>query len=117
MIRYKVTATLIIMVVILAGLAIAADSDSNILKNSGSLERLLKNSGVYNASRTGKTPSFVIDPSWPQTLPNNWLLGQVGGLYVDQHDHVWIYRDGDIPGLCRKRLWTSALRPLSHPAK
>ena len=34
---------------------------------------------------------FVVDPSWPQSLPNNWLLGQIGGLYVDQHDHVWVY--------------------------
>ena len=41
--------------------------------------------------RTGKTPSFVVDPSWPQPLPNHWLLGQIGGLYVDQHDHVWVY--------------------------
>src|SRR5258708_23372828 len=50
-----------------------------------------KKSGVYNASRTGKTPGFVVDPSWPQQLPNSWLLGQIGGLYVDQHDHVWVY--------------------------
>jgi hypothetical protein len=47
---------------------------------------------VYNTSSTGKTPGFVVDPSWPQPLPNNWLLGQVGGLYVDQHDHVWVYQ-------------------------
>jgi DNA-binding beta-propeller fold protein YncE len=33
----------------------------------------------------------VIDPAWPQPLPNNWLLGQIGGLYVDEHDHVWVY--------------------------
>ena len=50
-----------------------------------------KKSGVYNASPTGKTPGFVVDPSWPQPLPNNWLLGQIGGLYVDQHDHIWVY--------------------------
>jgi DNA-binding beta-propeller fold protein YncE len=75
----------------LTGLAMAADPDINILKNSGSLERLFKKSGVYHASATGKTPGFVIDPSWPPALPNNWLLGQIGGLYVDQHDHVWVY--------------------------
>src|SRR5215831_988467 len=76
---------------ILVGLALAADSDINVLKNSGSLDRLFKKSGVYNTSSTGKTPNFVVDPSWPQQLPNNWLLGQIGGLYVDVHDHVWVY--------------------------
>src|ERR1035438_3266683 len=43
------------------------------------------------ASRTGKTPSFVADPSWPEPLPNHWLLGQIAGLFVDQHDHIWVY--------------------------
>jgi DNA-binding beta-propeller fold protein YncE len=91
MIQRKVTATVPAMALALASLVMAADPDINILKNSGSLDRLFKQTGVYNTSSTGKTPSFAIDPSWPQRLPNNWLLGQVGGLYVDQHDHVWVY--------------------------
>ncbi len=91
MIHRKVIATLPAIVWTLTGLVMAADPDTNILKNSGALERLLKKSGVYNASGTGKTPNFVIDPSWPQPLPNNWLVSQIGGLYVDQHDHVWVY--------------------------
>jgi len=33
----------------------------------------------------------VADPSWPQPLPHNWVLGQIGGLYVDPHDHIWVY--------------------------
>ncbi len=69
----------------------AADPDANILKNSGILERLLKQTGVYNASKTGRTPGFVVDPAWPERLPNHWILGQVGGLFVDHHDHVWVY--------------------------
>jgi hypothetical protein len=79
------------MLLTLAAVVMAADSDANILNKSGSLERLLKKSGVYNTSPGGRTPGFVVDPSWPQQLPNNWLLGQIGGLYVDQHDHVWVY--------------------------
>jgi len=63
----------------------SADQDD--LKN----KRLTRQTGVYNASKTGKTPGFVVDPAWPQTLPNHWILGQLGGLYVDQHDHVWVY--------------------------
>ena len=91
MIQHEIAAKLLAGVLALTGLAVAADPDTNILKNSGSLDRLFKQSGVYNASRTGKTPSFVIDAAWPQPLPNNWLLGQIGGLYVDPHDHVWVY--------------------------
>jgi DNA-binding beta-propeller fold protein YncE len=91
MIFRKMPVTLPAMVLPLAVLAIAADTDITVLKSNGSLERLFKKTGVYNASRTGKTPGFVIDPSWPPALPNNWLVGQIGGLYVDQHDHVWVY--------------------------
>ncbi len=86
-----VTTTLPALLLTLTGLSMAADQDINTLKNSGSLDRLFSQSGVYNASRTGKTPGFVVDPAWPQPLPHNWLLGQIGGLYVDQHDHVWVY--------------------------
>src|SRR5579863_4383426 len=67
-----------VMIFIAAGLLHADDA-------------LKKKTGVYNASSTGKTPGFVVDPAWPQPLPNHWLLGQIGGLYVDQHDHIWVY--------------------------
>src|SRR5204862_3349620 len=93
--RIKMMAALPAMALAMAlatpGLVMAADADVNILKSSGSLDRLFKQSGVYNASSTGKTPGFVVDPAWPQPLPNNWLLGQIGGLYVDRHDHIWVY--------------------------
>jgi hypothetical protein len=71
------------MVLTLTSLLTAADTD---LKS-----RLDRQTGVYNPSSTGKTPGFVVDPAWPQPLPNHWLLGQIGGLYVDQHDHIWVY--------------------------
>src|ERR1051326_6440767 len=35
-------------------------------------------------------PKFKVDPSWPLELPNNWILGQVGGLTVDHRDHIWV---------------------------
>jgi hypothetical protein len=89
--RTKETAALPIMILAMTSLVMAADPDNNILKSSGALDRLLRQTGVYNASSTGKTPSFVVDPAWPQRLPNNWLLGQIGGLYVDKHDHIWVY--------------------------
>ena len=78
------TAAVPSMVLAMTGFVMAADSDSNVLKNTGALDRLVKQSGVYNTSPTGKTPNFVVDPSWPQRLPNNWILGQVSGITVDR---------------------------------
>jgi len=35
-------------------------------------------------------PRYQVDAAWPKPLPNNWLIGQIGGLAVDKHDHVWV---------------------------
>jgi len=37
-------------------------------------------------------PRFAIEPRWPHELPNNWIIGQVGGLSVDKWDHIWVYQ-------------------------
>jgi hypothetical protein len=47
---------------------------------AGILQRLTDQSGVYNRSKAGVTPNFIVDPTWPLILPHSWLLGQVGGL-------------------------------------
>jgi hypothetical protein len=35
-------------------------------------------------------PRFTPDPFWPKHLPNQWILGQVSGVAVDSHDHIWV---------------------------
>jgi DNA-binding beta-propeller fold protein YncE len=35
-------------------------------------------------------PKYQVDPSWPKELPNNWIMGQVGGMAMDKHDHIWV---------------------------
>jgi len=35
-------------------------------------------------------PRFEVDASWPKTLPNNWVIGQTGGIAVDSRDHIWL---------------------------
>jgi hypothetical protein len=35
-------------------------------------------------------PKYQVDPSWPKELPNNWIMGQVGGMAVDRQDHIWV---------------------------
>jgi hypothetical protein len=39
-----------------------------------------------------QVPNFQVDASWPKQLPNNWILGQIGGIAVDSHDHIWVYQ-------------------------
>ena len=45
-------------------------------------------------SQAGTTPRhapyFEADASWPKTLPNNWVIGQTGGIAVDSRDHIWV---------------------------
>ena len=79
MIHRKMLAVLPAMLLTLTSLAMAADNDAiNLLKSTGALDRLAKESGVYNTSSTGKTPGFIVDPSFPQPLPHNWMIGQDG---------------------------------------
>jgi NHL repeat len=68
------------------GSATAADA----LKNAGVLERLIERTPA-RVPKTGAAPSFVVDPGWPKPLPNNWIIGDIGGLFVDGHDNIWVY--------------------------
>jgi len=49
-------------------------------------------------AQSRQAPQFEPDPLWSEALPNKWVTGQVGGVAVDSHDHVWIFhRPGTIP--------------------
>jgi DNA-binding beta-propeller fold protein YncE len=43
-------------------------------------------------AQNGETavPHFQVDALWPKPLPNNWILGQVGGITVDRFDRIWV---------------------------
>ena len=41
-------------------------------------------------ARAGDVPTFAVDASWPKPLPNNWILGQVGGITADSKGHIWV---------------------------
>ena len=35
---------------------------------------------------------YRLDTSWPKLpLPHEWALGLIGGIFVDDHDNVWIF--------------------------
>src|SRR6202162_6383820 len=46
--------------------------------------------GLTRAAQAGEIPTFAVDASWPKPLPNNWILGQVGGITVDWQGHIWV---------------------------
>lgn len=92
------------------GAPAATLAGDNVLAQNGVISRLMADTGVWHKAPGATTPDFVIDPSWPQPLPHHWLLGQIGGLFVDRHDHVWVFNrprtltndedglDGPVPG-------------------
>lgn len=42
-------------------------------------------------------PTFQVDPAWPKPLPSNWIIGQVGGIFADSQNHIWIiHRPGTL---------------------
>src|SRR3954454_23174484 len=51
---------------------------------------LLGAPALPGAAHAGDIPTFAVDASWPKPLPNNWILGQVGGITVDWQGHVWV---------------------------
>jgi len=46
-------------------------------------------------AQTG-APKFEVDPTWPKSLPENWVTGQVSGVCVDGRDHVFIVNRNNI---------------------
>jgi hypothetical protein len=46
--------------------------------------------GAALSSVAAEPPTFKVDASWPQTLPNNWIMGQAAGVAVDADDNVWV---------------------------
>ena len=44
--------------------------------------------------------TYTFDPTWPKALPNNWKMGGVTGLAVDNNDNVWVYnRPNDLTSI------------------
>ena len=58
------------------------------LQKARVLERLAE---ALPADHKGNAPSFVLDPAWPKPLPHHWIVGDIGGIFVDRRDHIWVY--------------------------
>jgi len=54
---------------------------------------------------------FSQDVTWPAVLPNNWIIGEVGGLTVDSNDNIWVYHR---PGTITSDEYGSAQVPIQE---
>jgi DNA-binding beta-propeller fold protein YncE len=64
---------------------------------------------IVPALAQAEGPAFKIDPLWPKDMPNNWAMGQVGGISIDEQDHIWV--------LQRPRSLTAAEAAAAPPVK
>lgn len=71
-------------------------------KNNSQEKRSDKNYESQNPT------AFEVDPFWPKHLPNNWILGEVGGITIDANDHIWIVQR---PGSLDERETRAAKNP------
>ncbi len=66
----------------------SAATATDALQKAHVLDRLAE---AMPAEHKGTAPGFVLDPAWPKPLPHHWVIGDVGGIAVDRHDHIWVY--------------------------
>jgi hypothetical protein len=52
---------------------------------------LIAAAALPRAAQAGEIPTFAVDASWPKPLPNNWIIGQVGGITADAKGHIWVF--------------------------
>jgi len=82
---------------------IRAKQEAGTLENLGGTlmkirSRILVSALVAGVGLFGSLPAFAegpvfkVDPSWPKQLPNNWIVGQIGGMTVDAQDHIWVFQ-------------------------
>ncbi len=74
--------------------------------NSSQNSKETESTGAIFQSQT--PTAFEVDPFWPKQLPNNWILGEAGGIATDANDHIWIVQR---PGSLDERETRAANNP------
>ena len=85
----------LVLAILLIGLSACAEMNGQRQnpEHQDLLERMMERSAPRLAAGT-EAPGFMVDPSWPKPLPNNWTIGQIGGLSIDSEDNIWVYHRG-----------------------
>ncbi len=55
--------------------------------------------GKSDAAKPASTGAWSLVHDWPQ-LPDGFVFGQVPGLAIDSHNHVWVFNRGYKPVVC-----------------
>src|SRR5262245_54292790 len=67
-------------------------------------QQVLGGASPAKGRESNGVPKFEVDPSWPQKLPNNWVLGTSINVSIDRRDHVGIiHRYRLVPAELRDR--------------
>src|SRR4051812_37266376 len=98
----------------------AQQSATEALQKARVAERLAEGMAV---EKKGASPGFVLDPAWPQPLPNHWVIGDVGGIAVDKHNQIWVYhrprslgtQDSGMQGAAGNDAKGKPISALGHP--
>jgi sugar lactone lactonase YvrE len=69
--------TTLLSVLLLAAVVLAARPGAEALESE-------------QAKPAANAPVFKVDPTWPQEMPNHWIMGAVTGVFVDSKQHVWV---------------------------
>jgi hypothetical protein len=48
---------------------------------------------TWSATASAKGKTFQVVHDWPK-LPEGFVFGQVSGIDVDSHNHVWVFNRG-----------------------
>src|SRR6202790_4786247 len=99
----------------------SATSATDSLQKARVLDRLAE--AMPAEHNKGTAPGFVLDPAWPQPLPHHWVIGDVGGIAVDKHDHIWVYHrprsvtstDSGMQGVAGTDAKGNPISPLGFP--
>jgi DNA-binding beta-propeller fold protein YncE len=67
----------------------SGNASQSVLSDAHVMDRLTQRTSPQ-ISAGATAPSFVVDAGWPKPLPHNWRLGQIGGIFVDHNDHIWV---------------------------
>lgn len=51
---------------------------------------------VMPTQAQSSAPRYRMDPTWPKPLPGRWVIGGLGGLCIDAHDHVLVLNRQDV---------------------
>ncbi|HLI82414.1 MAG TPA: hypothetical protein VKV17_00775 [Bryobacteraceae bacterium] len=111
---------LAVLIAAFTATATAQQTAVQALQKARVIERLAETAG---GNHTGRAPRFVLDPAWPKPLPHHWMIGDVGGIFVDRHDRIWVYHrpralsstDSGMQGVAGRDAKGNPISPLGFP--